>query len=125
MISDIRYAFRILLKSPGFSLIAVLTLTLGIGANSAIFSVIDTVLLRPLPFSNPNELVAVWGKSSQGSGRESQSFPDYLDFREQGSSFRSLAAYSEASTVLGTGADGRELQGVDRKSTRLNSSHDQ
>ena len=72
---------------------------------------IDTVLLRPLPFPKPNELALVWGKT-QGLGRESQSYPDYLDFREQAKSFASLAAYTQASTVLGVGADARQLDGV-------------
>ena len=83
MIPDLPQAIRLLLKSPGFTLIAVLTLTLGIGANSAIFSVIDTVLLRPLLLPRPNELAMVWGKSAQSPGRESQSYPDYLDFRDR------------------------------------------
>ena len=112
MLSDLRHALRLLFKSPGFTLIAILTLSLGIGANSAIFSVIDTVLLRPLPFPKSNELAMVWGKSTETAGRESQSFPDYLDFREQSSSFRSLAAFTEAGTVLGSGTDAHELQGV-------------
>src|ERR1700736_3656443 len=112
MISDLRQALRLLFKSSGFTVIAVLTLTLGIGANSAIFSVIDTVLLRPLPLPRPNELAMVWGKSAQSPGRESQSFPDYLDFRDQAKTFSGLAAYSEASTVLGSGAEAHELHGV-------------
>jgi putative ABC transport system permease protein len=110
MISDLRQALRLLFKSPGFTLIAVLTLTLGIGANSAIFSVIDTVLLRPLPLPKPNELAMLWGKSELGTNREAHSFPDYLDFREQARSFSNLAAYTEASTVLGSGTDAHELQ---------------
>src|SRR4051812_10107748 len=105
MMSDLRQAFRLLLKSPGFTLIAVLTLTLGIGANSAIFSVIDTVLLRPLPFPKPNELAMVWGRVGQAGARESSSFPDYIDFRDQVRSFTSLAAYTEATTVLGSGPE--------------------
>src|SRR3954463_3510239 len=111
MMSDFRHAIRLLFKSPGFTLIAIVTLTLGIGANSAIFSVINTVLLRPLPFPKPNDLAMVWGKS-QGSPREAQSYPDYLDFREQTKSLASLAAYTQASTVLGSGENARELEGV-------------
>src|SRR5438067_8183478 len=112
MMGDLRFAFRMLAKAPGFAIIAVLTLALGVGANSAIFSVIDTVLLRPLPFPRPNELAMVWGKTPQALSHESQSFPDYLDFREQAKSLASLAAYSEAATVLGSGAEARELHGV-------------
>src|SRR5436853_6614027 len=112
MLSDLRHAVRLLLKSPGFTLIAIITLTLGIGANSAIFSVVDTLLLRPLPFPKPNYLATILGKQVQGGTKESQSFPDYLDFRDQAKSFSHLAAYSEASTVLGTGAQGREINGL-------------
>lgn len=112
MITDFRYAFRMLLKSPGFSLIAIITLALGIGANSAIFSVIDTVLLRPLPFPQPNELAMLWSAPDNGAGRETQSFPDYEDFRTQANSFQALSSYVGASTVLNTKGDPIELEGV-------------
>ncbi len=109
---DLRYAFRALVKSPGFSLIAILTLALGIGANSAIFSVIETVLLKPLPFPQPNELAMLWSAPAHGQGRETQSFPDYQDFREQAESFSSLAAYVSTTTVLSTSGDPIELHGL-------------
>ncbi len=101
-----------LAKTPGFALIAALTLALGIGANSAIFSVIDTVLLRPLPFPKANELVAVWSKVAKESERETESFPDYTDLRDQSHTMEGLTAYTLASGVLGTGEQSRELRGV-------------
>jgi putative ABC transport system permease protein len=110
--TTLRYAFRMLLKSPGFSIIAIVTLTLGMGANSAIFSVIDTVLLRPLPFPQPDELVMLWSAPNNGADRENHSFPDYVDFREQAKSLAALALYTRGGTVLNTGADGHELTGL-------------
>ncbi|MBA3386428.1 MAG: ABC transporter permease, partial [Chthoniobacterales bacterium] len=99
--TDLKYAVRMLLKAPGFTAIAVLTLALGMGANSAIFSVVDTVLLRPLPFENPEQLVSIWGTSLKDpSSRETDSFPDFYDYREQSQSFSAMAAYTGASTVL-------------------------
>src|SRR5437762_7666937 len=112
MMGDLRFALRMLAKAPGFAIIAVLTLALGIGANSAIFSVIDAVLLRPLPFPKPNELIAVWSKVQGDTGRETGSFPDYADIREQSQTVESLFAFTRAGTVLGTGSDAKELFGT-------------
>jgi putative ABC transport system permease protein len=112
MIADFKFALRTLAKTPGFAAIAVLTLALGIGANSAIFSVIDTVLLRPLPFPKPQELVAVWSKVANESERETESFPDYADLRDQSQTLEGLTAYTAASTVLGNGDQSRELRGL-------------
>jgi hypothetical protein len=85
---DMRYSARILWKKPGFTLIAVLTLALGIGANTAIFSVVNAVLLRPLPYEDPDHLVMIWGAHPQ-VGREVASLPDW---REQSQSFEYMAA---------------------------------
>ena len=102
-----------LLKSPGFTIIAVLTLALGIGANSAIFSVIDTVLLRPLPFAKPAQLVMIWGVSPRDANtRETDSFPDFYDYRDQSQSFSAMAGYSGAGTVLSGAGEAQELKGV-------------
>ncbi|HKQ90358.1 MAG TPA: ABC transporter permease [Blastocatellia bacterium] len=88
---DLRYGARMLLKQPVFTMIAVLTLALGIGANTAIFSLVNAVLLRPLPFAESERLVWTWGEFS-GGNRASTSPPDFLDYRAQNRSFEELAA---------------------------------
>jgi putative ABC transport system permease protein len=89
---DLRYGARMLLKNSGFTLIAVLTLALGIGANVAIFSVVNAVLIQPLPFGEPDRLVWAWGNIRNGSNRASVSPPDYLDYRAQNTTFEQFAA---------------------------------
>ncbi|MEY2440204.1 MAG: hypothetical protein QOI34_1589, partial [Verrucomicrobiota bacterium] len=114
MINDLRYALRMLLKSPGFSIIAIVTLALGIGANSAIFSVIDTVLLRPLPFQHPEQLAMIYSSAPQhpDETRGVHSYPDYVDFRDQNHSFTAMAAYTGVSAIWGTGDDSVDLPGL-------------
>src|SRR6266851_3451597 len=94
MLADLRYAIRLLLKNPGFTLIATLVLALGIGANTAIFSVIDAVLLRPLPYADQERIVSIqnlWRKS----GLPGQaSAPDYHDWHDQSRTFDGMAAYA-------------------------------
>src|SRR2546422_3620792 len=90
--NDLKFAFRQLLKNPGFTAVAVLTLALGIGANTAIFSVINGVLLKPLPYPEPERLVTLWERSPQrGVEAERVSGPNYLDWREQNTVFSDLA----------------------------------
>ncbi|CAN5543326.1 hypothetical protein BH20VER3_BH20VER3_15230 [soil metagenome] len=105
---DLRYALRQLWKEPRFTLIAVLALALGIGANTAIFSVVNAVLLKPLPYPQPNELVAfgsIDSKAPRQDGFDSVSYPDYFDFRAQSKSFSQLAIYQQNSIALtGEGA---------------------
>jgi putative ABC transport system permease protein len=102
-----------LAKSPGFTAVAVLTLVLGIGANSAIFSVVDAVLLRPLPFPKPQELVALWGRvPRENSERESESFPNYVDFRDQSQTLQGLTAYTRVGGVLTGTEESREIRGL-------------
>jgi predicted permease len=88
---DLRYAFRMLAKNPGFTSIAVVTLALGIGANTALVSVVNGVLLNPLPFHEPERLVAVYGKTSQG--QDSISYPNFVDWQRDNRSFSALAAF--------------------------------
>jgi putative ABC transport system permease protein len=93
LIQDLRYALRQLRKSPGFATVAILTLALGIGANTAIFSVIQGVLLRPLPFHDPDHLFAVWAESPEGKSiKTGASGPDFADYKQQNHSFENLAS---------------------------------
>src|SRR5262245_12367564 len=102
---DLRYGARMLLKNPGFTLIAVLTLALGIGANVAIFSVVNAWLIQPLPFGEPDRLVWGWGNIRNGNNRASVSPPDYLDYRAQNTSFEQFAAMNSISGYVNlTGA---------------------
>jgi putative ABC transport system permease protein len=102
-----------LTKSPTFTAVAILTLALGIGANSAIFSVIDAVLLRPLPFPKPDQLIAIWGKvPRENSERETESIPNYVDLRDQSQTLQGLAAYTRAGAVLNGTEESRQLEGL-------------
>jgi putative ABC transport system permease protein len=92
LLQDLRYAFRMLGRSPGFMAIAILTLALGIGANTAIFSVVNGILLHPLPFAHSNRLVWVWGNFSHGN-TAAVSPPDFADYRAQNHSFEHLGAF--------------------------------
>jgi putative ABC transport system permease protein len=92
LLQDLRYGVRMLWKQPGFTLVAVLTLALGIGANTAIFSVVNAVLLQPLPYGDPDRLVWMWGDIRNGGNRASVSPPDFLDYRAQNSVFEQFGA---------------------------------
>src|SRR5688572_20192762 len=90
---DLRFALRNLRRSPGFTLAAIATLALGIGATTAIFSVVDGVLLRPTPFVDDGRLLVVWETDrSSGTLREPASFPDFLDFQERSRTLGEMAA---------------------------------
>ena len=94
LLQNLRYSVRMLRKNPGFTFIAVLTLALGIGANTAIFSVIDAVLLRPLPFKEAERLVAVWSTTERNpQSKQHVSSPDLADWRAQSRSFESLSGW--------------------------------
>jgi len=112
LIQDLKYAARVLLKSPGFVLIAVLTLALGIGANTALFSVVNGVLLRPLPFPRPNELVLVSEKTANFES-SSISYPNFQDWRRSNASFASIVAYrNDDFSITGSGEAERVRVGM-------------
>ena len=97
--NDLRYAVRMLIKSPAFSVIAIVALALGIGANTAIFSVVEAVLLRPLPYPQPDKLILLREKM-QLFDSGSVSYPNYLDWRGMQRSFTDLALYRPDSMNL-------------------------
>jgi putative ABC transport system permease protein len=98
---DLRFGLRTLARNPGFTLVAVLTLALGIGANTAIFSVVDGVLLRPVPLDRADRLMVVWETDrDSGTTREPSSIPDYLDFQVQSRTFEKIAAFAGAEVNL-------------------------
>ncbi|MEK6322889.1 MAG: ABC transporter permease [Acidobacteriota bacterium] len=107
LLQDLRYGFRLLLKRPGFTAIAVVTLALGIGANTAIFSVVNAVLLRPLPFTDPDRLVLFYGTNRQMgfSGQWAVCDPDYPDWKAQSESFGHIAAYQRKFFNLTDGSE--------------------
>jgi predicted permease len=98
---DLRFAARMLRKSPGFTAVAILTLALGIGANTAIFSVMDATLLRPLPYNSPDQLVMVWG-TEHGNGNRGMVFssPNFLDLKDHNRVFANMAAFDGAELTL-------------------------
>ncbi|HWB99855.1 MAG TPA: ABC transporter permease, partial [Bryobacteraceae bacterium] len=113
LLDDSRYTLRILRKNPGFTLVAVLALALGIGANTAIFSVVNSVLLRPLPYRHPEQLTIVWESSrGQGWNRIGPSGPDFVEFRRRNRSFSDLTLIEAGTgTITGFG-EPQQLPGL-------------
>jgi putative ABC transport system permease protein len=101
---DLRFAMRMLRKSPGFTSVAILTLALGIGASTSIFSVVDAVLLRPLPYPNPQQIVRVWEQSPDGH-RMNLADPNFDDFLAQNNTFESLAVYGYGLSSVSGGSE--------------------
>ena len=110
---DLRYALRSLARSPGFSAVAIATLALGIGANTAIFSVLDAVLLKPLPYRDPDRVLAIWGSLRRpGSEKIEVSAPELADLRARTRAFESIAAYVEDDLNLTGGGEAERLSGA-------------
>jgi putative ABC transport system permease protein len=111
LLQDLRYGLRMLTKSPGFTAIAILTLALGIGANTALFSVVNGVLLSPLAYPHPGQLVAVYGKSP-GFDRAPITYLNFLDCQRDTQTFESMAIYrNQDYSFIGTGEAGERLTG--------------
>lgn len=111
---DVKFGLRMLAKRPAFTLIAALALALGIGANSAIFTVVNAVLLRPLPYAQADRLVWIWGTNPANNiAEETASAPDYADWKKFSQSFEDMGAFARTSVILtGEGEPERLLGGV-------------
>src|SRR5262249_57425650 len=101
MIQDLRFCLRMLFKNPGFTLIAVGTLALGIGVNTALFTVYDAFVLKPLPLKDPYSIVNVNGYDRDGKRTRLFSYLDYLDFRDGNTAFDRLTAWNELMASFG------------------------
>ncbi len=111
LIQDLRYAARALSSKPAFTALAIIALALGIGANSAIFSVVNATLLRSLPYPEPERLVMIWGTTPQVE-RASISPPDFLDFKEQNQVFERIAAFNSGGFTLTGGDEPEQIRGA-------------
>ncbi len=104
LIQDVRYALRVLRKSPALVTVAVLSLALGIGANTAIFTLVNAVFLKPLPVQQPSTLVALYTFDSKNPGLSGTSYPNFEDYRDKTRVFSSIAAYQFVTANLASGA---------------------
>jgi putative ABC transport system permease protein len=119
-LSDLRYALRGLARAPVFTVVAIVTLALGIGANTAIFSVVHAVALRALPYREPSRLVRIWEKNDRLQILQfSTSVPNYMSFREQSRTFDDLAGWRSGSVTLTTGGEPQRLARFEATATLL------
>ncbi len=113
LLQDVRYAIRLLFKRPLFATVAVVTLALGIGANTAIFSVVDAVLLAPLAYPEPDRLMMIWAiNSSSNADQQPASVPDFDDLKEQSQSFDEIAASRSQAFNLTDGDEPERVVGA-------------
>src|SRR5689334_5623425 len=103
MLSDLRYAHKWLVRSPGFAAVAILSLAIGIGFNTALFSIVDAVLFRPLAVDHPERLVSIYTKGGAGDKYGTSSYPDYIDFRDRNAVFSDIVAFTPAITAVRAG----------------------
>ena len=113
MRNDLIYALRGFRKKPLFTICAVLTLALGIGANSAIFAVVNAVLLRPLPYPAPDRLMMLWTYNPrQGFDKDVSAYPNFDDWRRRSASFDGMSAYTGANFTLTQAGDPAQIRGA-------------
>src|SRR5262245_15082314 len=111
MLADVRYALKWLLRSPGFAAVAILSLGIGIGFNSALFSIVDSLLFRPLPVERPDRLVDVYTKGADGDTYATNSYPDFLDFVAKNTVFAGMMGYSPSIGAVKAGDRSRMALG--------------
>jgi len=109
---DLRYCVRMLLKHKMFTIVAMLSLAMGIGANTAIFSVVDSALIRPLPYPDAERLVAIWSSPGGARNKWTSAYPDYSDWRNETHTFERVAAYNNDRTTLRNSQGSILLSGV-------------
>src|SRR5687767_14488364 len=105
LLKDVRYALRWIARSPGFSAVAILSLGLGVGVNTAMFSLVDSLLFRPLPVRSPDTLVDVFTTGGDGDEFATSSYADYLDLKAQNTVFTDMIGYSPMMAPLSFGGD--------------------
>ncbi len=110
LLQDVRYAIRTLVRTPGFAITAVIALALGIGANTAIFTIVNAALIEPLPYQDPDRLVLVWESSARRPGRSNVVGPaNYIRWRERATAFEDLTGFADTRSVLTGGGDPEEV----------------
>jgi putative ABC transport system permease protein len=111
LLQDIRYGLRMLRKAPGLTAVILIMLTLGIGATTAMFTIFDAILLRPLAYEKPDELVQLWEKRTDGPFHQTEfSYPDYLDMKQQNKVFSQMGGYSGSSVTLSGKHNAEQIQ---------------
>ena len=115
LVQDLRYGLRMMFRNPGFTLVAIITLALGVGANTTIFSVVNAILLKPLPFPNPDRLVMIWEQRVQEPDNFNiVSAPNFIDWQQQNNVFESMAMFDSAGNGynLTGGSEPESVSGV-------------
>src|SRR5438477_11149662 len=111
LLQDIRFGFRQLIKRPGFAALAIISMTLGIGANTSIFSLVDTVLLRPLAVKEPSQLVELYSTTNKGADWSLQSYLNYKDYRDRSNVFSGLFVYRVVVSSLTVNHSSQRVRG--------------